>query len=150
MKKIFIVITCLLIAASSVSAIECCGKQEKDETVIRGIINSPSGRLSKHYVSFKEDYELYKSGDKTSIYSSILKLEEKYNKKNAQNAEINLKYIEKAKELYEFLVNYPSESSMSNAFVQEFDSKKIMIPDIAYDKLDEELVSLITLINVYK
>lgn len=150
MKKIFIILSCIFLATSNVFAAECCQKQENDETVIRGIINSPSGRLSKHYVSFKEDYDLYKSGDKTSIYSSILKLEEKYNKTNTANAELNLKYTQKAKNLYEFLVHYPSESTMSSAFVNEFDSKKILIPDIAYEKLDEDLITIITLINVYK
>lgn len=150
MKKIFIVLTCILLTASNIFASECCQKQENDEVVIKGIINSPSGRLSKHYVSFKEDYNLYKSGDKTSIYSSLLKLEEKYNKKNDKNAEINLRYIQKTKELYEFLINYPSESTMSTIFVNEFDEKKILIPDSVYDTLDEDLITIITLINVYK
>lgn len=150
MKKIFIIFTCLLMLCTNVLAADNCKKQEKDETVIRGIINSASGRLSKHYLSFKEDFELFNEGDKTSVYYSIIQLEQKYNKKNIQNAEINIEYINKAKNLYEFLVEYPSEKTMTTAFVEEFDNKKIIIPDEDYDKLDEDLVNLITLINVYK
>ena len=39
---------------------------------------------------------------------------------------------------------------MTTGFVEEFNSRKIIIPDNVYDKLDEDLVNLITLINVYK
>ena len=39
---------------------------------------------------------------------------------------------------------------MTTGFVEEFDSRKIIIPDNVYDKLDEDLVTFITLVNVYK
>lgn len=150
MKKIFIVLVSMVLLLSPCIAAETNKRQTKDENVIRGIINSPSGRLSKHYVSFREDYFLYNKGDKSSVYYSIVKLEEKYNKKNAKNAEVNLEYINKVKDLYEFLVKYPSDKSMTTGFVQEFDSRNIIIPDNVYDKLDEDLVTFITLVNVYK
>lgn len=150
MKKIYIILVSMVLLLSPCIAAETNKHQTKDENVIRGIINSPSGRLSKHYVSFREDFFLYNKGDKSSVYYSIVKLEEKYNKKNAKNAEVNLEYINKVKDLYEFLVKYPSDKSMTTGFVEEFDSRKIIIPDNVYDKLDEDLVNLITLINVYK
>ncbi len=152
MKKLFLTLVIFTLLLSPCFAAEATNKRQlKDETLIRGIINSPSGRLSKHYISFREDYFLYnKNHDKSSIYYSIIELEEKYNKKKAENAEVNLEYITKAKDLYEFLVKYPSEKSMTSEFIKEFDAKKIIIPDNLYEKLDEDLVNYITLINVYK
>lgn len=149
MKKILLILIGVFILISPCFAANN-EKQIKDERVIQGILNAPAGRLSRHYVSFKEDYGLYKSGDKTSIYYSIVKLEEKYTSKTDIKSKLNLEYIEKTKDLYKFLVNYPSDKSMSTKFVEEFEAKKIVIPDNIYDDLDEDLTMLITLINVYK
>lgn len=149
MKKILLIFFSIFILISPCFAANN-EKQMKDEILIRGIINSPAGRLSRHYVSFKEDYDLHKAGDKTSEFSTIIKLENKYAIKSDNNAKLNLEYTNKVKDLYLFLVNYPSDKTMTSKFVEEFDAKKITIPDNIYDSLDEDLVMLITLINVYK
>lgn len=149
MKKILLIIIGIFILITPCFAANN-EKQIKDERVIQGILNSPAGRLSRHYVSFKEDYDLYKTGDKTSVYYSIIKLEEKYKNKTDIKSKLNIEYIESSKELYKFLVNYPSDKSMSTKFVEDFEAKKIVIPDNIYDDLDEDLTMMITLINVYK
>lgn len=151
MKKIF---TMLLILCFSLPAF-CADikneKQKKDEVLLRNIINSDSGRLSKHYTSFREDYFLYKQkNDKNSVFAQVITLEKKYRKGDSALTKLNRAYLNKVKDLYLYLAEYPSEKSVSQEFVKEFNSKKIIIPDSDYDKIDDDIVMLISLINVYK
>lgn len=125
-------------------------KQQKDEKILRAIINSDAGRLAKHHTSIKEDSYLYKNNDKNSVYYQILSLETKYKKKSDMQSKLNLSYVEKVKTLYLFLAEYPSDKAMSSEFLEEFNSKIIIIPDNEYDLIDEDVVMFISLINVYK
>jgi len=125
-------------------------KQKKDEVMLRGIINSDGGRLSKHQTAFKEDYDLYKANDKNAVYSQILELEKRYYNREDEIARLNMNYVLQVKGLYLFLIDYPSDKAMSDEFLHDFNSKKIIISDYDYDKLHEDLVMLISLINVYK
>ncbi len=149
MKKLLplILLLCLALPVCSEVTNE---KQKKDDNILRGIINSDAGRLSKHQTSFKEDYSLFKRDDKNSIFMQLTSLEKKYKKKNDEKSQLNLSYIAKAKDLYLFLSEYPSELTMTSDFVNEFNSKIIFITDSDYDSLDEDLTMIISVINVYK
>lgn len=145
MKKLLplILALCLALPLYAETANE---KQKKDESILRAIINSDAGRLSKHQTSIKEDY----SDDKNSIFTQLTSLEKKYKKDNDKKSQLNLSYIAKAKELYLYLAEYPSELTMVSDFIYEFNSKIITIPDTDYDSLDEDLIMIISVINVYK
>ena len=149
MKKLLILLLIMCFALPVFAEITH-EKQKKDEIMLRGIINSDAGRLSKHQTAFKEDYDMYKTNDKNSIYFQILSLEKKYYNKQDEVSRLDMAYLNKVKDLYIFLADYPSEKAMSSKFVQEFKDKKIIISDYDYDKLDEDLVMLISLVNVYK
>lgn len=151
MKKILTLLLILCFAFPALCAEIQNEKQKKDEVLLRGIINSDAGRLSKHYVSFREDYSLYNDkNDKTSVFAQIVSLEKKYRKGDDASAKLNREYLQKAKDMYFYLAEYPADKSMSNDFVREFNSKRIIIPDSDYDKIDDDIVMLISLINVYK
>lgn len=124
-------------------------KQQEDEASIREIINSPGARLSKHQLSLKQDYELYKNGNKQALYSLIEALELKYKTANDKTSKINYKYVEELKNLYLFVIDTPYTNSLSVDFYNGFENRKVIIPDKDYDKLDSDLKSIITLINVY-
>lgn len=149
MKKIFILLVILCMSLPVFAEITN-EKQKKDEVMLRGIINSDCGRLSKHYTAFKEDYDLYKANDKTAVYSQILALEKRYYNREDDIARLNMNYVLQAKGLYLFLIDYPADKTMSDEFLKDFNDKKIIISDYDYDKLHEDLVMLISLINVYK
>lgn len=149
MKKLLIILLVFCFAMPVYAEIKN-ERQKKDEIMLRGIINSDTGRLSKHQTAFKEDYDLYKNNDKSSIYSQILSLEKKYKTKVDESSKLNVVYVEKVKNLYLFLAEYPTDNAMTTKFVQEFNSKKIIIADEDYEKIDEDLAMLISLINVYK
>lgn len=149
MKKILILLMVICMTLP-VFADVTNDKQKKDEVMLRGIINSDSGRLSKHQTAFKEDYDLYKANDKNAVYSQILALEKRYYNREDDIARLNMNYVLQAKGLYLFLIDYPSDKAMNDEFLKDFNSKKIIISDYDYDKLHEDLVMLISLINVYK
>lgn len=150
MKKILVLLVVLSMALPVFCADVKNEKQKKDENILRAIINSDSGRLSKHHTSFREDYYLYKHKDKNSVFAQIVSLEKKYSKKTDADSKLNSDYLAKAKSLYLYLAEYPSEKAVSPEFVKEFNSKIILIPDSDYSKLDDDIVMLIALINVYK
>lgn len=149
MKKLILLILCCSVICLQAYAEIQNTKQRANDKIIQSIVNSPSGRISKHQTAFKEDYDLYNAGDKSSIFSLILKLENKYEKSKSDNADVNLEYIKKLKDFYMFLVKYPDEKTMSEEFVKEFSARKITVPDDVFDKLDEDLTLYISLINVY-
>ena len=150
MKKIITLIFVFVLALPAFCADIKNEKQTKDEGLLRAIINSDAGRLSKHYTSFREDYFLYKQNDKNSIYSQIIALEKKYKKADNIQNKLNLSYLQKAKDMYLYLAEFPADKAMSFDFVKEFNAKKIIIPDSDYDLIDDDIVMLISLINVYK
>lgn len=150
MKKILLLLLILTIALPAFCADVKNEKQKKDETVLRAIINSDSGRLSKHQTSFREDYYLYRHKDKNSVFAQIVALEKKYSKKDDASSKLNSDYLAKAKALYLYLAEYPSDKAVSTEFVKEFNSKLIIISDYDYVKLDDDITMLIALINVYK
>lgn len=151
MKKICTLLLILCFSLPAFCAEVKNERQKKDEVLLRNIINSDSGRLSKHYTSFREDYFLYKQkNDKNSVFAQIVSLEKKYRKGDSDSITLNRNYLGKAKALYLYLAEYPPEKAISQEFVKEFNSKKIVIPDTDYDKIDDDIVMLISLINVYK
>ena len=77
-------------------------------------------------------------------------IEKKYKKGDDVKTKLNREYLQKTKDMYLYLAEYPADKSMSNDFVREFNSKKIIIPDFVYDMIDDDIVMLIALINVYK
>ena len=150
MKKIFTIMVILCLTLPAFCAEVKNERQKKDEVLLRGIINSDTGRLSKHQTSFREDYYLYKHNDKNSIFAQIVSLEKEYKKPETPEEKLNAEYLAKAKDLYLYLAEYPTGKAVSIKFVEEFNSKRIIIPDSDYDKLDDDIVMLIVLINVYK
>lgn len=124
-------------------------KQKEDEDYIRTIINSPSARLSKHQLSLKQDYELFKKGNKQALYSQIEALELKYKNADDKISKINYKYVEELKNLYLFVIETPYTNSFSIDFYNNFEKRKLIIPDKDYEKLDESLKDIIPLVNVY-
>lgn len=151
MKKIILLILVLFLTLPAFCTDIKNNKQTKDEVLLRAIINSDAGRLSKHYVSFREDYLLYNDkNDKSSVFAQIVSLEKKYMKGDDLKTKLNREYLQKTKDMYLYLAEYPADKSMSNDFVREFNAKKIIIPDADYDQIDDDIVMLISLINVYK
>lgn len=124
-------------------------QQKEDEDFIREIINSPSARLSKHQLSLKQDYELSKNGNKQTLYSQIAALELKYKNADDKNSKINYKYVDELKNLYMFVIETPYTNSFSVDFYNNFEKRKLVIPNKDYEKLDESLKELIPLVNVY-
>lgn len=123
--------------------------QQDDESLIRGVVNSPIGRLSRHHASLKLDYISSKLNKGQTVYSQILDLEKKYSADNAQNKEVNQKYIKQLKDFYMFIASYPDEDSMKAGFLQDFQAQKIVIPDSEYSMLDEDLKILLSVVNVF-
>lgn len=147
MKRI---IVALLIMCIPVMTLAVENKmQQDDESLIRGVVNSPIGRLSRHHASLKLDYISSKLNKGQTVYSQILDLENKYSADNAQNKEVNQKYIKQLKDFYMFIASYPDEDSMKAGFLQDFQAQKIVIPDSEYSMLDEDLKILLSVVNVF-
>ncbi len=147
MKRI---IVALLIMCIPVMTLAVENKmQQDDESLIRGVVNSPIGRLSRHHASLKLDYISSKLNKGQTVYSQILDLEKKYSADNAQNKEVNQKYIKQLKDFYMFIASYPDEDSMKAGFLQDFQAQKIVIPDSEYSMLDEDLKILLSVVNVF-
>ncbi len=147
MKRI---IVALLIMCIPVMTLAVENKmQQDDESLIRGVVNSPIGRLSQHHASLKLDYISSKLNKGQTVYSQILDLEKKYSADNAQNKEVNQKYIKQLKDFYMFIASYPDEDSMKAGFLQDFQAQKIVIPDSEYSMLDEDLKILLSVVNVF-
>lgn len=147
MKRI---IVALLIMCIPVMTLAVENKmQQDDESLIRGVVNSPIGRLSRHHASLKLDYISSKLNKGQTVYSQILDLEKKYSADNAQNKEVNQKYIKQLKDFYMFIASYPDEDSMKAGFLQDFHAQKIVIPDSEYSMLDEDLKILLSVVNVF-
>lgn len=146
MKKILLLFLLLILSCPCYAN---NSEQKEDEDFIREIINSPSARLSKHQLSLKQDYELSKNGNKQALYSQIEALELKYKNADDKNSKINYKYVEELKNLYLFVIETPYTNSFSVDFYNNFEQRKLIIPDKDYEKLDESLKELIPLVNVY-
>jgi len=122
--------------------------QREDENIIHGVINSPIGRLSRHYTSLKLDYISYKLNKGQTVYSQIVDLEKRLSD-NSENNNLNIKYLKDLKNLYLFVVSYDDKETMSSAFLQEFNNRRIVINDNEYKLLDEDLKVLLSVVNVY-
>ena len=120
--------------------------QTEQENLIRGVINSPIGRLSKHHAAIKLDYISYKIGKEKTVFAQIITLENKYSQTN----DLNSKYIKKLKDLYMFVASYDDVKSTNAEFLQEFEQQRIIVPDEEYTQLDNELKILLSIINVYR
>ena len=148
MKRILLLLILCLLTIPAVCAVEN-KMQLDDETLIRGIVNSEIGRLSRHHAALKMDYIEYKINNGKTTYSQILELEKKYKDDTSANAEINRKYIADIKSFYMFLASYPDEKSMSAEFLKDFNSRKILVPDNEYKLLDKDLKILLAVVNVF-
>lgn len=146
MKKILLLFLLLILSCPCYAN---NSQQKEDENFIREIINSPSARLSKHQLSLKQDYELSKNGNKQALYSQIEALELKYKNTDDKNSKINYKYVEELKNLYLFVIETPYTNSFSVDFYNNFEKRKLVIPNKDYEKLDESLKEIIPLVNVY-
>ena len=146
MKKIIIV---LMLLIAPVVAFGANNLQQEDENLIRGVVNSPIGRLSRHHASWKMDYISAKLNKGQTVYSQIVALENKYSGTGVQNKEINQKYIKQLKDFYMFVASYPDEESMKGEFLQEFESERIVVPDEEYKLLDKDLKVLLSVVNVF-
>ncbi len=148
MKKILLLLVLCLITLPSVFAADN-NLQKENDNLIRGIVNSEIGRLSRHHAAIKMDYIEYKINNGKTTYSQILELENKYKNNTTANAEINRKYIAELKSFYMFLASYPDEKSMSAEFLKDFNTRKIIIPDDEYKLLDEDFKILLSVLNVF-
>lgn len=146
MKKILLLFLLLILSCPCYAN---NSQQKEDEDFIREIINSPSARLSKHQLSLKQDYELSKNGNKQALYSQIEALELKYKNADDKISKINYKYVEELKNLYLFVIEPPYTNSFSVDFYNNFEKRKLVIPNKDYEKLDESLKEIIPLVNVY-
>ena len=146
MKKIIII---LLVLCLPVMTLAANNLQKDDENLIRGVVNSPIGRLSRHHASLKLDYISSKLHKGQTVYSQIIDLQNKYSGDGVQNKEINQKYIKQLKDFYMFVASYPDEDNMKAGFLQEFESERIVVPDDEYQLLDEDLKVLLSVVNVF-
>lgn len=149
MKRLFIILFSLLFIlvtpnfASNVL-------QEEDAELIRIVINSPLGRLTKHQLAIKQDYEFYQKGDKNTLYGKLLEVEEKYNAPYDMIEKINYKYILKTKAMYMYLVDTPFTKAYTEKFYKDFEKKTFNVPDREYQYLDKDVRLLIAAIGVYR
>lgn len=148
MKKILLLLVLCLITLPFVFAADN-NLQKENDNLIRGIVNSEIGRLSRHHAAIKMDYIEYKINNGKTTYSQILELENKYKNDTSANAEINRKYIAELKSFYMFLASYPDEKSMSAEFLKDFNTRKIIISDDEYKLLDEDFKILLSVLNVF-
>lgn len=148
MKRLFIIF--ILFISVGVPSFASNTLQQEDEELIRILVNSPTGRLTKHQLAIKQDYDLYKKGDKDTIYARLEALDSKYNPPYDMVDKINYKYILKTKELYMYLIDTPFTKSYTASFYKGFEKKLFKVPDREYQHLDKDLKLLIVAISVYK
>lgn len=147
MKKIFLLLLLLCLPVNVLAVGN--SMQQKDENLIKGVLNTPVGKISRHHAALKMDYIDYKLNKNDSVYSQLLALENKYSSSGIANKDINLKYIKELKDFYMFLVSYPDKESTNSAFLQEFNERRIVIPDEQYSLLDKDLKVLLSVVNVF-
>ena len=79
MKRLFIILSAMFLVIGT-PCLASNNLQQEDEELIRIMINSPTGRLTKHQLAIKQDYDLYQKGDKeNTLYGRLEALENKYN-----------------------------------------------------------------------
>lgn len=150
MKHLFIILA-VMFFASGTPCIASNNLQQEDEELIRIMINSPTGRLTKHQLAIKQDYDLYQKGDKeNTIYGRLETLENKYNPPYDMIDKTNYKYVLKTKELYMYLIDTPFTKTYTDAFYKGFEKNLFKIPDREYQHLDKDLKILIVATSVYR
>ena len=150
MKRLFIILSAMFLVIGT-PCFASNNLQQEDEELIRIMINSPTGRLTKHQLAIKQDYDLYQKGDKeNTLYGGLEALENKYNPPYDMIDKINYKYILKTKDLYMYLINTPFTKSYTEAFYKGFEKKLFKISDREYQHLDKELKLLIVATSVYR
>lgn len=149
MKRLFIIFAVIILAVGTPSFASNV-LQEEDAELIRIMINSPLGRLTKHQLAIKQDYDLYQKGDKNTLYGKLLEVDEKYSVPYDMIEKINHKYIVKTKDLYMYLIDTPFTKTYSQNFYKDFEKKSFNIPDREYQYLDKDVRLLFTAISVYK
>lgn len=73
----------------------------------------------------------------------------KYKNADDKISKINYKYVEELKNLYLFVIETPYTNPFSVDFYNNFEKRKLIIPDKDYEKLEESLKEIIPLVNVY-
>ena len=117
MKRLFIILSTMFLVIGT-PCFASNNLQQEDEELIRIMINSPTGRLTKHQLAIKQDYALYQKGDKeNTLYGRLEALENKYNPPYDMIDKINYKYIIKTKDLYMYLINTPFFSNLNTLTV---------------------------------
>lgn len=150
MKRLFIIFAVIILAIGT-PCLASNALQQEDEELIRIMINSPTGRLTKHQLAIKQDYDLYQKGDKeNTLYGRLEALENKYNPPYDMIDKINYKYVLKTKDLYMYLIDTPFTKNYTEAFYKGFEKKLFKIPDREYQHLDKELKLLIVATSVYR
>lgn len=149
MKRLFIILFSLLFILATPNFASNV-LQEEDAELIRIVINSPLGRLTKHQLAIKQDYDFYQKGDKNTLYGKLLEVEEKYNAPYDMIEKINYKYILKTKAMYMYLVDTPFTKAYTEKFYKDFEKKTFNVPDREYQYLDKDVRLLIAAIGVYR
>lgn len=157
MKKILLLTFCLIMGCSSYAVDFNTIKQKAVSTVAQqaGIevqtnlkqrqaekeFLTPQVRLYFHYKIMQQDKEIYNEGG-DSLYGRLLDLIEK----NKTLYTSQTAYLEKAKELFDYIANCEEENFLTP---EQFDKKKIIISDKDFDSLDENLKKIIFMLNSY-
>lgn len=117
-------------------------KQRKAEKLFKEKIVSDDFRLKYHILMLQQDKEGYSDGEK-SIYGVLVSY------LDGQKGIVtgpNFDYAMKAKVLFDKITEYTPDNCPS---AKEFDKQKIFISDNDFEKLDDDIIKVITALNVY-
>lgn len=117
-------------------------QQTKEKEFVENLL-TPDYRLLTHYTLLRQDKEAYDE-DKSSNLSIYAELMSYYNAK-PQTA-INYQYATQAKQLFDEIANTDDDNV---PIPEQFEKKKVFISDADFDKINEELRSIIFMINCY-
>lgn len=117
-------------------------QQEDEVRFAREIAKAqePFPNYSKQYL-VKQDYEAYYNGG-DSVYGLVINTTEDISKTNILNKELNLHYLNLAKDKMQIIATTPQNSNINPA------KSKIVIDDTDYKKLDKEVKNIILIVNI--
>lgn len=117
-------------------------KQRKAEKLFKEKIVSDDFRLKYHILMLQQDKEAYDDGEK-SLYGILVSY---LDGKESVVSSINFDYAIKAKSLFDKILTYTPDNCPT---AKEFDKQKIFVSDNVFDKLDDDMIKIITTLNVY-
>ena len=117
-------------------------KQRKAEKIFKDKITSDDFRLKYHVIMLQFDKEGYNDGEK-SLYGILVSY---LDGKESVVSSLNFDYAIKAKSLFDKILTYTPDNCPT---AKEFDKQKIFVSDNDFDKLDDNIIKVITALNVY-